>query len=427
MLFQVLTIRKRHPPQTVPQNCSFDHQILVLYNWPNPDTTFTSDFVIEQLSIWVQNVGRPFPAEKLESLLLENQLIHEHNDEPYDIMNPFLPSGYFGAKEREGEEPTFRENMVFDLVNSRISIYDAHSVRELSLETMFQRNVTLEDFRVVRPSMPPSKEFQPKSTRFNWEPQFQTDERAYRYLGPLLTNFSMSWDHVLSGYYNQTTAKVIATAVVTIIRNSFTIEEQLEVAKPGESVPDYSTRLPMWDAIKDSDCFVGDVKILMCDDIEDGYDLAMAEAAKWKWRYSGTRPHFLILSIQHVMLARVNSPEIILYTKPEPLFLGNDVPPSLIAIDYLLYASENARPYIPTRLLDLPLEIQDCILEQSCEVGVLAGQIGCTLGLGSLFLWKHRGRPVFLLSSDPSKDAKNLPVSRLLISPKHCALIHQCP
>jgi hypothetical protein len=182
----------------------------------------------------------------------------------------------------------------------------------------------------------------------------------------------------------------------------------------------------MWDPIDDSECVLGDVKLLFCADIEDGYQVAVTEAQKMKWKFSGERPHFLILSIRHVMLAHVKYPLHIVYSSPEPLFPGNGGLMTQKALDYLLHAIENARLYIPTRLQNLPLEIQDCILEQCCAVGIRSGQLGCLLGIGSLFNWRYRGKIILWLLTDSYQRADLLPLSHLLISPMQCALMHRC-
>jgi hypothetical protein len=239
MLCQIFTIRERPKGLrgVVPKNCSIDHQIIKTTDLssepPDPDSTVQS--VIGFLNNRINQLGRPFPVEKFETVLFSNLLTCE--DEVYDIVNPFLPKGRFGDMDQD--EPSFKENMVFDLIRLRIAIYDAHSIKELSLEALLQKNVTLEDFVYVRSSMPPIpllKEFHEKPPgQFNWIPEYVRDQRVEDYLGILLTTFGSAWSHLFTGYYNQTTTRVIAKAIITILLNSFTIEEQLDALQPAST------------------------------------------------------------------------------------------------------------------------------------------------------------------------------------------------
>jgi hypothetical protein len=98
----------------------------------------------------------------------------------------------------------------------------------------------------------------------------------------------------------------------------------------------------------------------------------------------------MILSIRHVMLYRATGPNGFEYTAPEQLFNGNPdtMPPSTLALDYLIWAvTPPVRPE-PTLLHLLPIEIQDNILKYVSAGPVAAARIGCQLGLGSVFLWK---------------------------------------
>jgi hypothetical protein len=115
------------------------------------------------------------------------------------------------------------------------------------------------------------------------------------------------------------------------------------------------------------------------------------------------------------MLCHLHSDGTFSYTAPAPLFNGLD-PPSPRAIELLLQGlPPSPRPPPHTPVHDLPLEIQDHILEYMSESSVEAARLGCILGLGSPFTWQRshdpprRGGAVELLSS-PNHQTEFTPV-----------------
>lgn len=89
--------------------------------------------------------------------------------------------------------------------------------------------------------------------------------------------------------------------------------------------------------------------------------------------------------------------------------------PSPTAISLLLQALPPSRPPTQTPVHDVPLEIQDRILEQVSKAPIEAARLGCVLGLGSPFAWMRafdwprRGGPIELFVS-PSHRHENTPV-----------------
>lgn len=89
--------------------------------------------------------------------------------------------------------------------------------------------------------------------------------------------------------------------------------------------------------------------------------------------------------------------------------------PSPSAVKLLLQVLSPPWPPLRTPIHNLPLEIQDRILEHVSEGSVEAARLGCILGLGSPFTWiravdwQKRGGPVELLIS-PSHRTEFTPV-----------------
>ena len=103
---------------------------------------------------------------------------------------------------------------------------------------------------------------------------------------------------------------------------------------------------------------------------------------------SEDRPNiYLLLSVRHVMLCRVDRYGDLSYCAPMPFLNGVDTPNSA-ATTLILQALTFAFPPAPhTKIHDLPIEIQDRILEGVSEGPIEAARLGCVLGLGSPFTW----------------------------------------
>lgn len=97
------------------------------------------------------------------------------------------------------------------------------------------------------------------------------------------------------------------------------------------------------------------------------------------------QPHYMILSVKHIMLCYATGPNLLKHTAPEPLFNGDYGigSPSDLALDYLIWATASARPTVFTPLQLLPVEVQDIILNYVSVGTVEAAKVGCLLGLGS--------------------------------------------
>jgi hypothetical protein len=123
---------------------------------------------------------------------------------------------------------------------------------------------------------------------------------------------------------------------------------------------------------------------------------------------------YLLLSVRHMLVCHVDSTGTFSYTAPTTLMDGLTLP-SHSAINLLLQALSPSRPPLRTPVHNLPLEIQDRILEHVSEGPVEAARLGCVLDLGSPFTWMRavdwprRGGPVELLTS-PSHPTESTPV-----------------
>lgn len=115
------------------------------------------------------------------------------------------------------------------------------------------------------------------------------------------------------------------------------------------------------------------------------------------------QPRYLLLSVRHFLVCRVDVTGKFSYTAPTSLMDGLKLP-SPSTVNLLLQALSPSRPLAHTPIHALLLEIQNRILRHVSEGPIKAARLGCVLGLGSAFNWKRElmGRgDVVLLSFSP--------------------------
>jgi hypothetical protein len=307
--------------------------------------------------------------------------------EPYDTINPFGDS--------RGID--FKALWTFDIQND-VLIYISRDRRaQISLSVLRSRPVTLDDMETLGPPLPPLLHPMLDPAVPCWKPQVQVDERNRAFLHRIPRDFNHQWRHLLRNNYNTITLRVLARAIIRLCTLDFEVREETgrRIGVRGEWV--YITELPTWKPFDTDIVLIGDVHVVVCHSIQDGFssvkkhttsqELTAAEGTRHCPR---NRPDYMILSVKHIALCRATGPNELECTAPEPLFNGKHGvgPPSNLALDYLLWATAPAICSIDTSLRSLPIEIQDKILRYSSEGPVAAGMTGCLLGLGTPFLWK---------------------------------------
>ena len=162
----------------------------------------------------------------------------------------------------------------------------------------------------------------------------------------------------------------------------------------------------------------GGTTVILHQDLQTALKISKGEAKKSSKVMSlGNRTKqrtYLLLSVRHMLVCDADSTGTLSYTAPTTLMDGL-TPPSPSAINLLLQALSLSQPQPCTPVHNLPLEIQDRILEHVSEGPVEAARLGCVLDLGSPFIWMRavdwprRGGPVELLIS-PSHRHESTPI-----------------
>ncbi|OCK78658.1 hypothetical protein K432DRAFT_417860 [Lepidopterella palustris CBS 459.81] len=217
----------------------------------------------------------------------------------------------------------------FDIENDALLYVDRHHRSWIPLTLLRERNMTLADMESLGPP----------------------------------------WRHVLRNSYSSLTLRVLARAIIWISTLNF----EADIVR------------------------VGKAYIVLCQSIEKGLSVArrhvisqetVATESSRTTDYAQEQAHYMILSVKHIMLCHVTGPNTLEYTAPESLFNGNTGPPSDLGLHFLIWATAAARNSIITRLVSLPVKVQDIIFGYVSAGTVAAAKTGCLLHLGCPCLWK---------------------------------------
>jgi hypothetical protein len=136
-----------------------------------------------------------------------------------------------------------------------------------------------------------------------------------------------------------------------------------------------------------------DVRIRALPDVPHAITLVREDFAKQIQSHPGLADRgltYLILSVRELLLYRIDS-ELERYTEPERLFDGMH-PPSDEAIELILQATQTSAPTAPLR--NLPVELQDAILNRVSAGPIESARVGCPLDAGSIFAWSCGNRKI---------------------------------
>jgi hypothetical protein len=232
-------------------------------------------------------------------------------------------------------------------------------------------------------------------------------ERAFTHA--VLRDFHHQWRHILRNDYHMVTLRHLAKAIIRLACLDFEVREN--TGGHGRRGPHvWYMELPRWMPLEAEMVRVGNLWVILCQDLSKGLSLAKEHLASLKPTSTGVidgtsleEPPalYMILSVKHVVLCRSIDDVALVYTAPEPLFNGDSEssPPSELALDYLTWAittATSSRLRTSTRLHNLPVEIQDEILKHTSIGSVEAARMGCLLRLGSPFSWKDGSLKVTL-------------------------------
>ena len=319
----------------------------------------------------------------LDALYGSRKFVWHKEIVPYDIVNPF------------GDQRASRELWwIFDLHRDILLRLDQHSRTQIPLRMLRAGTASLADFGSLSPPVPlVTHPVLDLSTRY-WKPQFRVDERTRVLLHRILRDFNHQWRHLLRNDFNFHSLRVLTRAIIRLLTLDFEIRH--DDCSHKEWVT--TSELPSWEPFNADVVQYEDVHIIMCQSIQDGMLKAKAHAACRHFNITNgrddcgqIRPDYVILSVKQVVLCRTTDSKEISFTAPEPLFNGNYgvAPPSDLAPDYLLWSISPTFFSATTRLHSLPLEIQDMVLHHVSTRPFEKAKLGCLLGIGSLFSWKH--------------------------------------
>lgn len=236
----------------------------------------------------------------------------------------------------------------------------------------------------------------------------------------VLSDFADQWRHILRSSYAESTFRRLARAVVSIATYDFRVDEvctrqHIYFRSSYVTVLD----VPSWEPYERHLFSIGGTTVVLHQDLQTALKIAKDEAKESsRVMNPGDRTKqrtYLLLSVRHMLVCHVDSAGTFSYTAPITLMDGLTLP-SPSAINLLLQALSPSRPPPPrTPVHNLPVEIQDRILEFVSEGSFEAARLGCILGLGSPFPWMRaadwprQGGPVQLFIS-PSHRTEFSPV-----------------
>jgi hypothetical protein len=235
----------------------------------------------------------------------------------------------------------------------------------------------------------------------------------------ILSDFADQWRHILRSSYAESTFRRLAKAVVSIATYDFRVDEVF-MRQHISFRSFYVTVLdvPSWEPYERHLFSIRGTTVVLHQDLQTALKIAKDEAKEnSKVMNPGDRTEqrtYLLLSVRHMLVCHAGSTGTFSYTAPITLIDGLTLP-SPSAMNLLLQALSPSRPPPRTPVHNLPLEIQDQILEHVSEGPVEAARLECILGLGSPFTWiravdwPRRGGPIELLTS-PSHRTESTPV-----------------
>jgi hypothetical protein len=225
-----------------------------------------------------------------------------------------------------------------------------------------------------------------------WQPNFPVAERVFTLVERIFSDFNFQWRHVLRCAYADTTFRKLARAVLSIAVLDFNV---VEISGNMGTCANHSGRpyvsnihLPSWEPFLESTFNLGRTMVVLNQDLENALAWTRKHSREQLILQEKYRPNiYLLLSIRHIMLCRVDRHSNLSYTSSIPFLNGIDTPSSA-SITLIIQAFALAFPPPPhTPIHDLPIEMQNRILEAVSNGPIEAARLGALLGLGSPFTW----------------------------------------
>ncbi|KAH8802742.1 hypothetical protein F5884DRAFT_481134 [Xylogone sp. PMI_703] len=298
-----------------------------------------------------------------------------------DIVNPF-------GDERQALVTVY----IFNLDSDVLLFQDETRTLQLPLSRFREdESVTLADFTLSQVLSPPSLEL-PRFQYQSWTPSSPLPLRRLPFVTRILSDFAHQWRHILRHSYGDSTFCKLARAIICMATLDFKVVEVasrwMHTSERGPYV--WIHQLPSWQPCKEHLIRLGHINVVLNQDLEYGMQLARSNAMKnRKPNEIATLASFhvyMLLSVKHIALCRIDNQGTILCTPPAVFLNGIDTPSSTaitLLLRGLLFAFRQPRTWIH----NLPIEIQDRILEHISEGSIEGARLGALLELGSPFLW----------------------------------------
>lgn len=330
----------------------------------------------------------PAHAETTFDPLRKNLPFKWYDDEKFDTANPFGDS----------RQIQYHALWTFDTQRCTLRLTNAKGRWQIPFARLRKRPVSLDDMQLLGGPVPVLPEPVLDKSISYWKPQIVVDGRVRAFTHRLLRDFHHQWRHILRNEYNSVTSRKLARAIIRLSTLDFEVRENTG-GHGRRGVHVWIMQLLAWESFETNILRVGNLWIVLCEDILKGLSMAQHHSASPEFirtqNSSTTKPeepqaHYMIMSVKYVMLCHATGPSALLYTSPERLFNGdyNTRPLSPLALDYLVWATSVARPSVDSPFQRLPIELQDMILSYVSVGTVAAAKLGCILGLGSPFSWK---------------------------------------
>lgn len=316
----------------------------------------------------------------------------------YDVVNPF-------DDERAEEE---RPLWVFDIEGDMLYRFSEDGPSRMPISLLqSQKDVdetSLESLgNAISSPLCPTLD----SNMTPWKPEIDIDRRVWQLTRLLIDDFHIAWEHITRYKFNSITLGKLARGLIRLATLDFEVIESMGEPTPRD--PHVAIRdLPRWEGYEAPIVRVGNLWVVLCQAVQEGLSMAQSHAASEEFSVSevqgladpaSEQAHYMVLTVKHVMLCRVIGPGKLCHTMPEPLYNGNaNEMTSCLATEYVVWATESARNVghlDDPPVHNLPLEIQEMVLQEASRGKVASAHIGCVYNLGLPFDWSEGGNAIW--------------------------------
>ncbi|CEJ90142.1 hypothetical protein VHEMI05945 [[Torrubiella] hemipterigena] len=311
------------------------------------------------------------------------------SDDVYDYVNPF--------GDRRGN--AFYSVWTFELDHDVLVLTTKEGRSSAPLQLCRDGLLSPAAFNVLQPHTPtPCPTTNTPGPR--WKPEISPCPRKGAFLGRLLRDFGYAWRHVLRWPMNSVTVRRLAYATIWIATINFHLTdrigfEHVNICGPHIKVTD----LPKWEVPISPVVQIGPLSwAAFGQNVSEGMEVVQNHLNSTVIDRGQEPIVYTILTLGQVFLCRAQGQQV-QWTRAETLF-HDSITTSDAAINMILWAIDSTtRDPLPTRLHNLPIEIQDTILYYATVSPVASAKLGCELDLGSPFLWLDQGGEIVIQSN----------------------------